>query len=93
MALAVNVGAAALLFAHRGRDVNLRSVWLCSRNDALNNIAVVLAALGVFGTATRWPDLGVAVLIAALNFWSAAVVIRHALKDLAAGQPASTAAE
>jgi Co/Zn/Cd efflux system component len=92
-ALVVNVGAAVLLFAHRGRDVNLRSVWLCSRNDALNNVAVVAAALGVFGTAARWPDLGVAVLIAALNFWSAAVIIRHALKEFAVNTPASSPAE
>ncbi len=77
-ALSVNVACAMLLFTHRGRDVNLRSVWLCSRNDALANIAVVVAAFGVFGTASRWPDLAVAFGIAMLNFWSAAVVLRTA---------------
>lgn len=86
-ALVANVGCATLLFAHRGRDVNLRSVWLCSRNDALNNIAVVLAGVGVFGTATRWPDIGVAAVIAGLNFAAAWSIFRQAMRELYANQP------
>ena len=48
---------AVLLYAFREGDANMRSVWLCTRNDAIGNMAVLLAALGVFGTGTRWPDL------------------------------------
>ena len=58
VALAVNVAAALLLYRFRDGDANVRSVWLCSRNDAIGNVAVMLAALGVFGTGTAWPDLG-----------------------------------
>ena len=66
LALLANVGVAALLYAYREGDSNMRSVWLCSRNDALGNIAVLLAALGVFGTGSGWPDLLVASIIAGL---------------------------
>src|SRR3546814_9238751 len=60
LALLANAGVAALLFAYRKGDANMRSVWICSRNDAIANVAVVLAALGVFGTGTGWPDVVVA---------------------------------
>src|SRR6188508_2418629 len=56
VALVANVGVALLLFRHRGGDANMRSVWICSRNDAIGNVAVGLAAFGVFGTGTAWPD-------------------------------------
>ena len=55
LALAANVGVALLLYAWRDGDANMRGVWLCTRNDALSNVAVMLAALGVFGTTWWWP--------------------------------------
>ena len=82
LALAANVGVAALLYAHRHGDANMRSVWLCSRNDALSNIAVLLAAAGVFGTHHAWPDLLVATLMGSLALSSAGQVLRHARQEL-----------
>ncbi len=84
LALAVNVGVAALLYRYRHGDSNMRSVWLCSRNDALGNVAVALAALGVFGTGAAWPDLLVAAGMAALALSSAWSVMRQALVELRA---------
>jgi Co/Zn/Cd efflux system component len=81
-ALLANVSAAFALYAFRTGDANMRSVWLCSRNDAINNIAVMLAALGVFGTATAWPDWIVATLMGLLGLSSAVAVIRHARSEL-----------
>ena len=75
-ALVVNVGVAALLFRFRGRDMNMQSVWLCSRNDALGNLAVLAAAAGVWGTQTRWPDLFVASIIAVLNLSGSYTVLK-----------------
>jgi len=83
-ALAVNVTAALLLFRFRDGDANVRSVWLCSRNDAIGNVAVMLAALGVFGTGTAWPDLGVAVAMAGLFLYSSASILRQSLGELRA---------
>ena len=60
MALAANLASVALLVRYKDGDANVRSVWLCSRNDAIGNVAVMVAALGVWGTATGWPDLIVA---------------------------------
>lgn len=82
LALAVNVGVAVLLYRYRGGDSNRRSVWLCSRNDAIGNVAVMLAAAGVFASSSRWPDLAVAVLIATLNVRAAVLVTRLALGEL-----------
>lgn len=82
LALAANVAVALLLYRHRAGDSNARSAWLCSRNDAVGNIAVMLAALGVFGTGSAWPDLGVAVLMALLAVSGAATVLRHARAEL-----------
>ena len=59
-ALLANGGVALMLYRFRSGDANMRSVWICSRNDAIGNAAVVLAALGVFGTGTGWPDIIVA---------------------------------
>lgn len=84
IALVVNTGVAVLLYAFRTGDANMRSVWLCSRNDALSNLAVMLAALGVFGTGSAWPDLVVAAVMAALALSAGVTVVREARRELAA---------
>lgn len=80
--LLVNVMAAVVLLPHRQGDANVRAVWLFSRNDAIGNIAVVMAALLVARTQTPWPDLVVAVVIAALFLQSSLSIIRDARNDL-----------
>jgi Co/Zn/Cd efflux system component len=87
LALAVNVSVALMLYRYRTGDSNMRSVWLCSRNDALGNIAVALAALGVFGSGQAWPDLLVAAGMAALALGSAWSVMHHARAELAQAAP------
>jgi Co/Zn/Cd efflux system component len=82
LALLANVGVAALLYAYREGDSNMRSVWLCTRNDALGNLAVLAAALGVFGTGSAWPDLIVAAIMATLAITAAVQVLRHADGEL-----------
>lgn len=82
LALAANVYVAVLLYRYRGGDANMRSVWLCSRNDAIGNMAVLLAALGVFGTGTGWPDLAVAVVMGGLGMLAATTVIGQASSEL-----------
>jgi Co/Zn/Cd efflux system component len=82
LALIANVGVAALLYAYREGDANMRSVWLCSRNDAIGNVAVMLAALGVFGTGSAWPDLAVAAVMAGLAIWGGWAVARQARQEL-----------
>jgi Co/Zn/Cd efflux system component len=82
LALTANVTVAVLLYAWREGDANMRSVWLCSRNDALGNLAVVAAALGVFGSGSAWPDLGVAALMATLALTAAWSVWRQARAEL-----------
>jgi len=82
LALAANLGVAALLYAYRRGDANMRSVWLCTRNDCIGNAAVLLAALGVFGTGTPWPDILVAAVMAGLALSAAASVIRHSWHEL-----------
>ena len=84
-ALAANLGVALLLLRYRTGDANMRSVWICSRNDAIGNVAVGIAALGVFGTGTAWPDQLVAVLMAVLAMTGAATVLRHARIELRGG--------
>jgi Co/Zn/Cd efflux system component len=83
LALGANVGVAVLLYAFREGDANMRSVWLCTRNDAIGNAAVLLAALGVFGTGTAWPDLIVAAVMASLAASAAWTVLRLARRELA----------
>jgi Co/Zn/Cd efflux system component len=83
LALAANAGVAVLLYAFRDGDADMRSVWLCSRNDAIGNVAVLLAAVGVFGTGSRWPDLAVATVIAGLAISAGLTVMRHANYELA----------
>ena len=87
IALAVNVAAAVVLLPHRHGDANTRAVWLFSRNDAIGNAAVVVAALLVAWTQTPWPDLVVAVVIAGLFLQSALSIIRDARKDLRMAAP------
>jgi Co/Zn/Cd efflux system component len=82
LALVANVSVAALLYNYRTGDANMRSVWLCSRNDAFGNIAVMLAAVGVYGTGTAWPDLAVAAGMAVLAIWGGWSVIQHAKFEL-----------
>ncbi|HEX6157872.1 MAG TPA: cation transporter [Burkholderiales bacterium] len=82
LALAVNFGVGALLFRFRDGDANMRSVWLCTRNDVIANIAVLIAAAGVFGTGTIWPDVAVAAMLAVLGLSSGRIVIRQARAEL-----------
>jgi Co/Zn/Cd efflux system component len=82
LALAANVGVAMLLYAYREGDANMRSVWLCTRNDAIGNVAVLLAAVGVVGTGTAWPDLLVAVGMAVLALTAGLSVLRQARREL-----------
>lgn len=82
VALAANAACFGLLWAYRSGDANMRSVWVCSRNDVLANIAVLLAAVGVFGTGTAWPDLLVAAIMAALALQGSVTVVRHARREL-----------
>lgn len=83
LALAANMSVAAMLFKFREGDSDMRSVWLCSRNDAISNIAVMVAALGVFGTGTAWPDLIVAAIMGTLAITAGISVVRHARSDIA----------
>ena len=82
VALAANVGVALLLYRYRTGDANMRSVWICSRNDAIGNIAVMLAALGVLGTGSAWPDLIVALIMAGLALTGGLQVFRQAIGEL-----------
>jgi Co/Zn/Cd efflux system component len=81
-ALVANVASFGLLWAYRTGDANMRSAWICTRNDVLGNVAVLLAAVGVFGTGTGWPDVIVAAIMAALALQGAAVVARQAAEEL-----------
>lgn len=85
-ALVANVGVALLLWKHRGGDANLRSAWICSRNDAIGNLAVMGAAVGVWGAGSAWPDLVVAGLMAALAISGAASVVRQAVGEMRAAR-------
>lgn len=82
LALAANIVCAALLFRYRNGESNRRSVWICSRNDAIGNLAVLAAASGVVMTATPWPDLFVGVVMAMLALTGAWQVVRHGRHEL-----------
>ena len=82
LALLANLAAAGLLYAYRDGDANMRSVWLCSRNDAIGNLFVLGAAAGVFGTGQGWPDIVVALVMAVLALSSGITVIRQAREEL-----------
>lgn len=90
LALAANLSVAAMLFKFREGDSDMRSVWLCSRNDAISNIAVMVAALGVFGTGTAWPDLIVAAIMGTLAITAGISVVRHARSDIAEARASET---
>jgi Co/Zn/Cd efflux system component len=81
-ALAANIACFALLWAHRTGDANMRSVWICTRNDVAGSLAVLAAALGVFGTGAGWPDIAVAAIMASLALHGAFHVIRQALREM-----------
>ena len=83
IALAANLGVAALLYRWREGDSNMRSVWICTRNDAIGNLAVLAAAVGVFSLGTGWPDYIVAAVMSGLALVGAFQVTRQALGELA----------
>jgi Co/Zn/Cd efflux system component len=82
LALAANVGVAVMLYQYRDGDANMRSVWLCTRNDAIGNVAVLAAAIGVLGTGTLWPDIAVAAVMASLALSASVETIRTARREL-----------
>jgi Co/Zn/Cd efflux system component len=86
LALVANLISVGILLKYRDGDSNVRSVWLCSRNDAIGNVAVILAAGGVWGTGTAWPDLIVAGIMASLFLWSAVSIIRQARGEISEEQ-------
>ncbi len=92
LALAANLTSVLLLLRYRSGDANVRSVWLCSRNDALGNIAVIGAGAAVAATASPWPDLIVAALIATLFLTSALQIVRQSVAELRSTAPTTTAA-
>ena len=94
MALVANGAVAATLYAYRSGDSNMRSIWLCSRNDVIGNLAVLLAAIGVFGTGSGWPDFLIALVMAGLGISGARQIIRQAWSELSVPdrQPTHSAA-
>ena len=84
LALAANVAVAFILYRFRSGEANMRSVWICSRNDAIGNVAVVAAAFGVFGTGSAWPDLTVAAILATLGISGGIQIMRQAAAELRA---------
>jgi len=81
-ALVANGGVAFMLYRFRAGDANMRSVWICSRNDAIGNATVLLAALGVFGTGTGWPDIIVAMIMGGLGLWGGWQIVSHGRREL-----------
>jgi len=84
LALLANLASVLILVRYKDGDANVRSVWLCSRNDAIGNVAVMLAALGVWGSATKWPDLLVAAIMAGLFLTSSFQILRQSMQELRA---------
>lgn len=82
LALSANVGSVLVLMRYKDGDANVRSVWLCSRNDAIGNVAVMAAAVAVWLTQTRWPDLAVAALMAALFLYSSARILKQSVDEM-----------
>ena len=81
-ALIANGGVALMLYRFRSGDANMRSVWICSRNDAVGNLAVMLAAIGVFGSSTGWPDIIVAAIMGGLGLWGGWQIVSQARAEL-----------
>jgi Co/Zn/Cd efflux system component len=90
LALVANVSCLVLLMRHRSDDLNLRSTWVCSRNDVIANGGVLLAAAGVALTGTAWPDILIGLLIAGIFLSSAWGVIRASLTEFRTGVPTTT---
>jgi Co/Zn/Cd efflux system component len=88
LALAANLASVLLLLRYKDGDANVRSVWLCSRNDAIGNVTVMAAAAGVWGTKSAWPDLGVAALMAGVFLTSATQILRQAWREFRQGHSA-----
>jgi Co/Zn/Cd efflux system component len=84
LAFAANVASVLILMRYKDGDANVRSVWLCSRNDAIGNVAVMIAAAGVWVTSTAWPDLIVAAVMASLFLWSSFHILRQSLHEMRA---------
>jgi Co/Zn/Cd efflux system component len=82
LALGANVASVLALMKYKDGDANVRSVWLCSRNDAIGNVAVMLAALAVWGTATKWPDLIVAAMMAGLFLYSSLRILQQSVHEM-----------
>lgn len=91
LALAANVASVLILMRYKDGDSNVRSVWLCSRNDAIGNVAVMIAAVGVWATATKWPDLIVAAIMASLFLWSSAQILRQSWREIRTGEVTAAA--
>jgi Co/Zn/Cd efflux system component len=83
LALIANLGVAVLLYRWRDGDSNMRSVWICTRNDAIGNLAVLVAAAGVLGSGAGWPDYAVAAIMSGLALTGAFQVARQAVRELA----------
>ena len=81
-ALVANMSVAIMLYRFREGDSNMQSIWLCSRNDAIGNVAVLIAAVGVTATASRWPDLIVALIIATLSLSAAYTILKLAFQEM-----------
>ncbi|MEO9787142.1 MAG: cation transporter, partial [Aurantimonas coralicida] len=81
LALAANLASVGLLMRYKDGDANVRSVWLCSRNDAIGNVVVMVAALGVWGSGSAWPDLAVAAVMAGLFLTSSVTILRQAFAE------------
>ncbi|MCG7925134.1 MAG: cation transporter [Candidatus Thiodiazotropha taylori] len=86
VALVANLSVAVMLYRFRDGDANMRSVWLCSRNDSIVNLMIILAALGVLGTETRWPDLIVAAVVSGLAISSAISIVVQARHEIATAE-------
>jgi len=86
LALAANVASVLILVRYKDGDANVRSVWLCSRNDAIGNVAVMAAALAVWGTATKWSDLLVAAIMAGLFLTSSIQILRQSFREIREGR-------
>lgn len=89
LALAANLASVLILMRFKDGDANVRSVWLCSRNDAIGNVAVMVAALAVWGTATKWPDLLVAAIMASLFMTSSIQILRQSFREMRDGRVVS----
>ncbi|KEJ89007.1 cation transporter [Sulfitobacter donghicola] len=86
LALAANLASVLLLMRYKDGDANVRSVWLCSRNDAIGNVAVMIASVAVLVTASAWPDLIVAIIMAGLFLRSAQLILVQAWQELRSGE-------